>query len=139
MASPGAAVLVSNHTSYFDVLVLMATLGVDYHFVAKKEVHTMPFIGTFLRKLGHFRLTAAIPQARLRQAEQMRTLCAAANRSSFFPRARSRDRQACGHFTWARSSRGRYRWLPDRAGGVAGDAAVSARRDVSAAAGARWA
>ncbi len=52
--SPGPQVLVSNHTSYFDVLVLMAALGVDYHFVAKKEVHDMPFIGTFLRKLEHF-------------------------------------------------------------------------------------
>ncbi len=54
MTAPGPKVLVSNHTSYFDVLVLMGALGVEYHFVAKKEVHDMPFIGTFLRKLGHF-------------------------------------------------------------------------------------
>jgi fatty-acyl-CoA synthase len=64
-------VLVSNHTSYVDVLVLMATLGADYHFVAKREVHTMPFIGTFLRRLGHFAFDRSDPRERLRQAEAM--------------------------------------------------------------------
>jgi 1-acyl-sn-glycerol-3-phosphate acyltransferase len=70
-AVPGPHVLVSNHTSYFDVLVLMGALGVDYHFVAKKEVHDMPFIGTFLRKLGHFSFDRSDPQARARQAAQL--------------------------------------------------------------------
>ena len=45
---------VSNHTSYVDVVVLMAALGTDFHFVAKGEVRSMPFFRTFLRKLGHF-------------------------------------------------------------------------------------
>ena len=53
MDSPGAKIYVSNHTSYFDVLPLMLGLGVPYRFVAKKEVHSFPFIGTFLRKMGH--------------------------------------------------------------------------------------
>ncbi len=67
----GARVLVSNHTSYFDVLALMAALGVDYHFVAKQEVHSMPFIGTFFRRLGHFAFDRTKPQSRLHQAEQI--------------------------------------------------------------------
>jgi fatty-acyl-CoA synthase len=53
MNTPGAKIYVSNHTSYFDVLPLMLGLGVSYRFVAKQEVHRMPFIGTFLRKMGH--------------------------------------------------------------------------------------
>ena len=68
---PGPRVIVSNHTSYFDVLVLMAALGVDYHFVAKQEVHHMPFIGTFLRKLHHFAFDRGDSQARLRQAAEI--------------------------------------------------------------------
>ena len=68
---PGPRVIVSNHTSYFDVLVLMAALGVDYHFVAKREVHRMPFIGTFLRKLDHFAFDRGDSQARLRQAAEI--------------------------------------------------------------------
>jgi fatty-acyl-CoA synthase len=63
--------LVANHTSYADIVVLMAALGTDYHFVAKAEVMSMPFFGTFLRKLGHFSFRREDPQARLHQAEQI--------------------------------------------------------------------
>jgi 1-acyl-sn-glycerol-3-phosphate acyltransferase len=62
---------VANHTSYADVIVLMAVLGTDYHFVAKSEVHAMPLIGTFLRKLGHFAFRRDDPRARLQQAQQI--------------------------------------------------------------------
>jgi fatty-acyl-CoA synthase len=62
---------VSNHTSYADVLVLMAALGVDYHFVAKDEVASMPFVRTFLRKLGHFAFNREDSRARLQQADEI--------------------------------------------------------------------
>ncbi|MBZ5660893.1 MAG: AMP-binding protein [Acidobacteriia bacterium] len=62
---------VSNHASFADVLVLMAALGTDYHFVAKGEVASMPLIGTFLRKLGHFYFDRENSEARLRQAQQI--------------------------------------------------------------------
>jgi len=71
LATNGAQVLVCNHTSYADVLMLMAAIGVDYHFIAKSEVRDMPFIGTFLRKLGHFAFDRSDPRARLQQAEQI--------------------------------------------------------------------
>jgi fatty-acyl-CoA synthase len=64
-------VLVANHTSYADIVVLMAALGTDYHFVAKAEVAAMPFFRTFLRKLGHFAFRREDPRARLQQAEQI--------------------------------------------------------------------
>jgi len=63
--------LVANHTSYADIVVLMAALGTDYHFVAKAEVMSMPFFRTFLRKLGHYSFRREDPQARLQQAEQI--------------------------------------------------------------------
>ena len=69
--TPPPRVLVCNHTSYFDVLVLMAALGSEYHFVAKSEVHHMLFIGTFLRKLGHFAFDRGSPRARVRQAQEI--------------------------------------------------------------------
>jgi fatty-acyl-CoA synthase len=71
MDTPGAKVYASNHTSYFDVLPLMLGLGVSYHFVAKMEVHGMPFIGTFLRQMGHLAFDRTDPSSRLRQAEEM--------------------------------------------------------------------
>jgi len=67
----GPQVLVSNHTSYFDALALMAGLGVNYRFVAKVEVGGMPFIATFLKKMGHYSFDRSDPQARLRQAEEI--------------------------------------------------------------------
>jgi fatty-acyl-CoA synthase len=62
---------VANHTSYVDIVVLVAALGVEYHFVAKGEVESMPFFRTFLRKLGHFAFNREDPQARLQQAEEI--------------------------------------------------------------------
>jgi len=63
--------MVANHTSYADIVVLMAALGTDFHFVAKSEVMSMPFFRTFLRKLGHFAFRRADPRARLREAKRI--------------------------------------------------------------------
>ena len=71
MDTPGAKMYASNHTSYFDVLPLMLGLGVPYRFVAKMEVHGMPFIGTFLRQMGHLSFNRTDANSRLRQAEEM--------------------------------------------------------------------
>jgi 1-acyl-sn-glycerol-3-phosphate acyltransferase len=62
---------VANHTSYADIVVLMAALGTDFHFVAKAEVMAMPFFGTFLRKLGHYSFRREDARARLEQAKQV--------------------------------------------------------------------
>jgi 1-acyl-sn-glycerol-3-phosphate acyltransferase len=62
---------VSNHTSYADVLVLIAALGTDFHFVAKGEVRSMPMFGTFLRKLGHYAFNREDSRERLEQADQI--------------------------------------------------------------------
>jgi fatty-acyl-CoA synthase len=71
MDTPGAKMYAANHTSYFDVLPLMLGLGVHYRFVAKMEVHGMPFIGTFLRQMGHLSFDRTDANSRLRQAEEM--------------------------------------------------------------------
>ncbi|PWT93818.1 MAG: hypothetical protein C5B56_00115 [Proteobacteria bacterium] len=71
MDTPGAKIYASNHGSYFDVLPLMLGLGVPYRFVAKMEVHRMPFIGTFLRQMGHLSFNRSDAQSRLQQAGQI--------------------------------------------------------------------
>jgi fatty-acyl-CoA synthase len=74
MDTPGAKVYAANHTSYFDVLPLMLGLGVPYRFVAKMEVRHMPFIGTFLKQMGHVWFDRTDADARLRQSERMQEL-----------------------------------------------------------------
>jgi fatty-acyl-CoA synthase len=71
MQTSGPKVYVSNHASYFDVLPLMMGLGVSYRFVAKLEVNRMPFIGTFLNKMGHLSFDRNSGKARLRQVQDM--------------------------------------------------------------------
>ncbi|HEV1994509.1 MAG TPA: AMP-binding protein [Candidatus Acidoferrum sp.] len=71
METPGAKIYASNHTSYFDVLPLMLGLGVAYRFVSKMEVGRMPFIGTFLKQMGHLKFDRTDPESRLRQAQEM--------------------------------------------------------------------
>ncbi len=66
-----ACMMVSNHTGYADVLILIAAIGTNYHFVAKEEVRRMPFVRTFVRKLGHFAFRRADPRARLEQAHEI--------------------------------------------------------------------
>jgi fatty-acyl-CoA synthase len=71
MNTPGAKIYASNHTSYFDVLPLMGALGVPYRFVAKREVHDMPFIGTFLRKMKHLSFERGDSNSRREAIQEM--------------------------------------------------------------------
>ncbi|HEY2352933.1 MAG TPA: AMP-binding protein [Candidatus Acidoferrum sp.] len=71
MGTPGAKIYASNHTSYFDVVALMRGLGVPYRFVAKMEVTGMPFIGTFMRQMGHLSFDRSDAESRLHQAAEM--------------------------------------------------------------------
>jgi acyl carrier protein len=85
MATPGAKIYACNHTSYFDVLPLMLGLGVPYHFVAKLEVRHMPFIGVFLKQMGHVWFDRKDGDARLRQSEQIQQLLQQGESVFIFP------------------------------------------------------
>ena len=85
MNTPGAKIYVSNHTSYFDVLPLMLGLGVSYRFVAKQEVHSMPFIGTFLRKMGHLSFDRGNTGSRRQAAQTIEEVLRAGDSVFVFP------------------------------------------------------
>jgi 1-acyl-sn-glycerol-3-phosphate acyltransferase len=83
--APGAKIFASNHTSYFDVLPLMLGLGVPYRFVAKMEVHGMPFIGAFLDGMGHLKFNRTDPESRLRQVREVEELLRKGESIFIFP------------------------------------------------------
>jgi 1-acyl-sn-glycerol-3-phosphate acyltransferase len=49
----GPVILVANHASYIDSVVLLASIPVDFRFVAKSRLARYPLIGTVIRKAGH--------------------------------------------------------------------------------------
>jgi fatty-acyl-CoA synthase len=74
MDAPGAKIYAGNHTSYLDVLPLMMGLGVPYRFVSKIEIGHIPFVGTFLRQMGHLTFDRADRDARLHQSKEIEEL-----------------------------------------------------------------
>ena len=51
----GACIVVANHASYLDGIVLMAALPPDFSFVIKREALAVPLLGFMLRRLrSHF-------------------------------------------------------------------------------------
>lgn len=67
LAGLGGAIFVSNHTSFLDVLVIMAMFPGPFRFVSKMEVHGYPLIGGFLRKREDFAFDRSSREARLEQ------------------------------------------------------------------------
>ncbi len=53
LPAAGPLVLVSNHTSFADIVALIASLPLDFVFVAKRELFSWPFVGTIMRKARH--------------------------------------------------------------------------------------
>ena len=98
MNTPGAKMYASNHTSYFDVLPIMVGLGMPYRFVAKMEVRGMPFIGTFLRQMGHLSFDRSDPTSRLRQAEQMEEILRHGESVFVFPEGTFTREDGVRHF-----------------------------------------
>ncbi|HET7369856.1 MAG TPA: lysophospholipid acyltransferase family protein [Gammaproteobacteria bacterium] len=48
----GPSIVVANHASYLDGIVMMATLPPRFSFLIKSEMSSMPFVGLLLRRLG---------------------------------------------------------------------------------------
>ena len=126
--------LVCNHTSYADIVVLMATLGTGYHFVAKAEVMAMPFFKTFLAQARAFFLSPRrSPRAPAAGGTNRRN--AAPRRIGFcFPgRNFLRASRRASVSSWR--IQGDHRCAAgDRAHRAGGNAARAARRHLAAAA-----
>jgi fatty-acyl-CoA synthase len=64
-------VIVANHTSYLDVIVLIAYLPLDCLYSAKQEILGWPLLGSITRKMGQLGFDRSDPRARVRQVEQI--------------------------------------------------------------------
>jgi len=133
MDAPGAKIFASNHTSYFDVLPLMIGLGVPYRFVAKMEVGRMPFIGTFLKQMGHLKFDRTDAESRLRQAQEIEGFLRTVNLFLFFRRD-VYERRRRASISVGRIQSGCSNRCADHSRFTCGDAEISARWNLLAAA-----
>ncbi len=81
----GPRILASNHASYVDVLALMATVPLDFVFVAKREVRSWPLVGAFVRREGHPTVDRWDPKRSVADAQALAGLLRAGDSVCFFP------------------------------------------------------
>jgi 1-acyl-sn-glycerol-3-phosphate acyltransferase len=67
----GPWIFAPNHSSFLDIIINLAFLPPDVHFVVKGEIHNMPLFRTMARRSGQFTFDRSDPQARIRQAERV--------------------------------------------------------------------
>ena len=81
----GPCVLVSNHASYLDGIILIAVLPRPFTFVAKAELQHQFVAGRFLRKLGAVFVERFDAQRGVADAEQLVTWVAQGHSLAMFP------------------------------------------------------
>ncbi len=63
-------VLVSNHSSYFDIPVIMTVLPLQFRFFAKQGLFRIPFLGTHLHRAGHIPVIRGDARASLKSMSE---------------------------------------------------------------------
>ncbi len=69
-----AGILIANHASYIDPVVLMAAIPPDFHFIAKRRLADYLLIGTVIRRARHVTIEKADVSQRLAGAKDIAAL-----------------------------------------------------------------
>jgi len=80
-------VIVANHSSYFDAMVMAAILPGEPVLIAKQELSGQRVAGPFLRKLGARFAERAVAEAGLKEVEAFKELVRGGEQLFFFPEA----------------------------------------------------
>ncbi len=82
---PGSCVLVANHGSYLDGVVMKAALPPRFSFVVKSEAAGMPVVGLLLSRIGTEFVDRASRGGRLRAAKRVMRRAEQGHSLAFFP------------------------------------------------------
>ncbi len=90
-------VIVCNHQSHYDVLVLYGWLGIDFRWVIKSELRKVPGLGIGCEKIGHIFIDRSNTKAALAAINAARTQIVDGTSVIFFPEgSRSRNNELGG-------------------------------------------
>jgi 1-acyl-sn-glycerol-3-phosphate acyltransferase len=78
-------VIVANHQSLYDILVLYGWIPVDFKWVMKAELRNSPFIGYFCDKIGHVFVDRSNPEAALTSINSAKNKITNGTSILFFP------------------------------------------------------
>ncbi len=78
-------VVISNHQSHYDILVLYGWLGVDFKWVMKQELRKIPFLGIACYKLGHIFIDRSNTKAALTSINEAKKKITNGTSVLFFP------------------------------------------------------
>ncbi len=67
----GPWIFAPNHSSYLDILILLAYLPAEVRYVAKGEIASMPLVATMAKRSGHFAFDRSDANARVAQSEEV--------------------------------------------------------------------
>ena len=81
----GACVVVANHASYLDGIILTAALPPNFTFVIKREMADFPFAGFLLRRIGSEFVDRASDTHRKRTARRLFRKARSGDALAFFP------------------------------------------------------
>ncbi len=87
---------VSNHVSWLDICVLMATCPT--RFVSKSEIRSWPIVGALSRNVGTLFIERAKRSDTLRINQSIRNVLMAGDRVTIFPEGTTGDGTILGHF-----------------------------------------
>ena len=82
---PGPCVIVANHSSYLDGIVLKAILPARFGFVIKREMNDVPLAGLLLRRIGAEFVDRGKGQRGARDARRVLKAASTGNSLVFFP------------------------------------------------------
>jgi 1-acyl-sn-glycerol-3-phosphate acyltransferase len=94
----GPCVVVANHTSYIDGVVLQAALPARFAFVIKKEMDNVPVAGFLLRRLGSQFVERADRHKGSADARRVLRAAAAGQALAFFPEGTFTEVVGLGRF-----------------------------------------
>lgn len=91
-------VIASNHQSHYDVFVLYGWLGVDFKWVMKQELRSVPALGVACDKLGHIYIDRSNKQAALDSLNEAKKKIVGGTSVLFFPEGTRSGKEEMGEF-----------------------------------------